>query len=287
MPLSSTKDFVDAEENGQTAFHTWRKNPTQTTGAGIWFDLSMSPGNPIPNYYAAAPAEAKVLAQSTNGGIAHGGNVFPMVKHVKTLCAMTPNPTAVPITMTLCDYLLYYPFMDMSVTDPQPVDNTAALTRYADGRGVMIMPVLVASQSGVGNPQFNIQYTNQDGLAGQVTPVVTCNTQITNGTLVNTAPATARCAGPFIPLSGNDRGVQKIESVQFFTPDVGLIAFVLVRPIVGVNVRTIDAAAERVVWQDFAARPVIADDAYLNLICCPNGSLANTNFHGYLQTVFG
>lgn len=287
MPLETTQDFIDAEEGGQTAFHTWRKAPTQTTATGIWFDLSMSPGNPIPNYYAAAPGEAKAMSQSANGGIAHGGNVSPMVKHVKTLCAMTQNATAAPITLTLCDYLLYYPFVDMSVTDLQPMVNGVALTRYVSGKGVMVMPVMVAAQSGIGNPQFNVTYTNQNGLAGQVTPTVTCNTQIVNGTLVNTAPATARCAGPFIPLAPGDTGVRLIEGVTFFTPDVGLIAFVLVRPIMDVNVRTIDAPAERVAWQDFAARPVIEDDAYLNLICCPNGTLASTNFHGYLQTIYG
>ena len=75
MALNSVKAFVDAELAGQTAFATWRKTPTQTTGSGIWFDLSMSPGNPVPNYYAASPNIAIALSQSTDGGIFYGGNV--------------------------------------------------------------------------------------------------------------------------------------------------------------------------------------------------------------------
>jgi hypothetical protein len=53
MALRNISDLVAAEDEGRTFFSAWRKTPTQTTGAGIWFDLSMSPGNPVPNYYAA------------------------------------------------------------------------------------------------------------------------------------------------------------------------------------------------------------------------------------------
>lgn len=75
----------------------------------------------------------------------------------------------------LCDYLLYYPFVDMSIAggEFQPmVNDTASLTRYTDGEGVQIMAVEVASQ--IGSSQFYVTYTNQDGVAGRVTPTITC-----------------------------------------------------------------------------------------------------------------
>lgn len=289
MSLNSVKQFVDAELAGQSVFATWRKTPTQTTGAGIWFDLSMSPGNPVPNYYAAAPNIAIALSQSNDGGIYHGGNVGAngYTKYLKTLGAMTVTATAVPLPMLLLDYLMFYPFIDMSITDYQPLTTGISLPRYPTGKGVQIMAVEVAGQSGVGNPQFQVQYTNQDGVPGRLTRPVACNTQVVNGTIINTAPATSGCNSPFLPLQSGDTGVRLIEGVQFYTADVGLIALVLVKVIDDHIIRTIDAPAERNCLMDFSAMPVIADDAYLNLICCPNGTLSAAPIHGYLQTCWG
>lgn len=291
MAVKSIQQIVDAEINGQSFFGTWRKTPSQTTGAGIWFDLSMSPGNPVPNYYAAAPGVAIALAQSTDYGIPHGSNVaqLGMQKYLKSFMMMSQTATAVPMTSILCDYQMYYPFVDMSITGwgQQTLTTNIALPRSPMGTGVQIMAVVVASPSGVGNPQFQIQYTNSKGVSGRVTPVVTTNTQTVNGTIITTATATARSAGPFIPLAPGDTGVQKIEDINFLTPDIGLISLVLVDPLENINMRTIDAPAERTPITDFADLPIIPDDAYLNLICCPNGSLAGAPIHGYIQTIWG
>lgn len=289
MALNSVKQYVDAELGGRSFFSAWRKTPTQTTGAGIWFDLSMSPGNPVPNYYAAAPNVAIGLAQSTDGGIPHGGNVAHLgyTKYLKTIAAMTVTATAVPLQMILCDYLMYYPFVDMSVTDYQELTTNIALPRCPTGAGVQVMAVEVAGQSGIGNPQFQVTYTNQDGVEGRITRPVACNTQVVNGTIINTAPATNLCNSPFLPLQSGDTGVRKIDGIQFFTADIGLIALVLVARVDDHRIRTIDAPAERNCFEDFSSIPVISDDAYLNFICCPNGTLAAAPIHGYIQTIWG
>lgn len=286
MALRNVSDLVAAEEDGRVFFSAWRKTPTQTTGAGIWFDLSMSPGNPVPNYYAASPNVAIALKQSTDGGIPHGGAVAPLKKHLKQFTAMTVTPAAVPLPMILCDYLLFYPFVDMSVTDEQPMDNAVSLPRSTSGLGVEIMPVEVAGQSGIGNPQFFVRYTNSDGVSGRQTPNVACNTQVVNGTIITGAPATNQSAGPFLPLQSGDSGVRSIQSVTFITGDVGLISFVLVKPVENTAIRTIDAPAERVPFTDFVDLPVIEDDAYLNLICCPQGTLAGAPLHGTITTIW-
>ena len=286
MAIASIHDLVDAEEGGCTKFATWRKMPTQTTGAGIWFDLSMSPGNPTPNYFAAAPNTSIALARSTDGGLDHGGAVAPATKHLKTLMAMTQTATAIPLPLILCDYLMYYPFVDMSVTDWQDMTTIVTLPRSTTGAGVQIMAVVVASPTGVGNPRFQIRYTNSDGVTGRYTQVVTTGTQIVNGTIASTAAATARCVGPFIPLQPGDSGVRAIESVYFLDADVGLLTFVLVKPIASMAIRTIDAPAEKSFLMDGGTMPVISDDAYLNLICCPQGTLAAAPMHGTIQTVW-
>jgi hypothetical protein len=150
MGFRNIATFIDAQEtSGRSRLFSWRKVPTQTTALGIWFDLSMSPGNPVPNYYAAAPLVSKRLAQSTDGGIFHGSAVSPMVKHLTKLTAITVTTTAVPLPMILLDYLLYYPFIDMSVFgEAQPMTQGETLPRYPTGAGVQMMAVEVAAQIG-------------------------------------------------------------------------------------------------------------------------------------------
>lgn len=285
--FKNLKSLVDAYDAGQFKLTSWRKQPTQTTASGIWFDLSMSPGNPVPNYYAATPLESKVLARTTDYGIDHGGPVSPKTKHLKQIMAQTVTATAVPLPMILCDYLLYYPFVDMSVAggEFQPMVQNAALTRYTDGVGVRIMAVEVASQ--IGGAQFYVTYTNSDGVAGRVTPTATCNTQVVNGTIITSAPATAGSIGPFMGLQGADKGVQSIDGVTFLgAGDVGLITLVLVKPLANHLIYDITAPAERDFCIDFPSMPRIYDDAYLNFICYPTGTLANAPIYGTAEFVW-
>lgn len=279
---SNVKDIVDAYDAGQSHYSFWRKVPTQTTANGIWFDLSMSPGNPTPNYYAASPTIAVALARSTDGGLNHGPNVSPSVKYLHKFLAMTQTATAVPLQLRLCDYLMYYPFVDMSIVDVQPMTTNIALPRYPTGAGVQIMAVEVASQ--VGGSTFYVTYTNQDGVAGRVSATVTCNTQVVNGTIVTSAPNTLGCAGLFIPLQGNDTGVQLIESVTFVTGDVGLLSLVLVKPLASATIYDITAPVEIDYLIDFGTAPIIVDDAYLNLVASPVGTLSFAPIQGEIQT---
>lgn len=281
----SFKELIDAEEAGQATLFGWRKVPTQTTGSGIWFDLSMSPGNPVPNFYAAAPLVGKALAQSTDGGMFHGAAPGGTnTKHLRRIMGLTVTTTAVPLPCILLDYLLYYPFVDMSVTDAQAMIVGDALPRYPTGAGVQIMAVEVASQ--IGGVSFNVTYTNQDGVAGRVTPNVTCNTQTVNGTIITTAPATLGCAGPFLPLQTGDSGVRSIESCTFLTGDVGLITLVLVKPLASFSIYDITAPSERDMILDGVQLPQIKDDAYLNLICYPSGTLSGAQIMGTIETVW-
>jgi len=285
MGFANVKALAEAELAGQSTYSTWRKSPSQVSSAGVWFDLSMSPGNPVPQYYAASPAVAKALAQSTDGGLFHGGNVAPLTKHLKRFTALTLTATALPMPMMLCDYLIFYPFIDEGTTDVQLLDNTVTLPRHTDGAGVQIMAVSVAGRTG--GQTFRVTYTNQDGTSGRVSQTVKQTTAAANGNLVTTDRAVVNCAGPFIPLAVGDTGVRSIESVQMISgPDVGLFALVLVKPLAQAMIRGIDAPVEVNYFTDFAQLPVIADDAYLNLIACPQGTLAATAIHGDLTTVW-
>jgi hypothetical protein len=51
-----------------TQYVTWRKAPHPTTVTGNWFDLSMTPGNPSAQYYAASPLIATQLKRLLTEG---------------------------------------------------------------------------------------------------------------------------------------------------------------------------------------------------------------------------
>jgi hypothetical protein len=138
--------------------------------------------------------------------------------------------------------------------------------------------------------QFRVTYTNSNGVSGRVTPLITCGAGLVNGTIVSTGPATRYTAGPRLPLQYGDIAVQSIQSVQFLPSaalSLGELVFVLCDTIDNLNVRTIDAPAERTITNDTMNTAMIIDDAYLNFICYPNGSLSGAAFHGYIQTIWG
>lgn len=285
MTIYGFKDIADAERDGFTFLSGWRKQPTQTTGAGIWFDLSSSPGNPVPNFYIGPSGVFTPLRQSTDGGIPHGGAVSPKRKFLRTLEVQCATATAAPMQMRVLDYLGFYPFIDESVTDEQFLTNATPVPRYPDGRGVQIMPVVVAGHIGGGT--FFVRYTNQDGVSGRQTPQHIMGTQIVNGTIITSGGAVANSRAPFMALQEGDSGVRTIDSVVFEgTGDIGLISLVLVKQLGETYIREITAPHERDFSMDMGSMPIIEDDAYLNFICLPVGTLSGAPIMGYIRTLW-
>lgn len=289
--VQNFKAINDAYDAGNYKVATWRKAPTQTTAVGIWFDLSMSPGNPVPNYYAAAPLAFTPLKQSTDYGLPHGGNVSPKVKYLhKLLITPTAVATLAPMPVMVLDYVGYYPFIDMA--DTVTMTGSTVLPRYMGGAGLQMMAVEVASQIG-GTASFYVTYTNSAGVAGRTSATCFCNTQVVNGTIINSAaaPTATYPSGPFIPLQAGDTGIQAIESVTWLTSDVGLITLVLVKPLATIALEPISNSIYSPKEVDFAIQnagtmPVIPDDAYLNLICLPTGTLSGGQLYGTIETIW-
>jgi hypothetical protein len=282
MGFANVAELVAAEDAGRVRYATYRKVPAVVTGAGTWYDYSMAPGNPAPQYYAATPLVAQTLSRSADGGIPHGGDVAPAQKFLRRVTSICVTAGRAIQRFTLCDYLLYYPFIDMGTADEQVMTNALSLTRYTDGDGVQIMAVLVAPNGLVGDT-FTVAYTNQDGVAGRVTPAHTMSTAIAvNGTILTTQQSGAGRFGPFLALQSGDTGVRSIESVQCAAgTDVGLFTLVLVRPLASWINRGIDAPVERDFYLDGGGLlPRIEDDAYLNMIVMPSGSLSGAALIG-------
>ena len=293
MAINSFRDLVDAEQNGQTFFGGFRKIPNAVTGAGSWFDVTLSPGNPLPFYYASTPLIGVPIGQAANGGIPHNPPVASLgyKTYLKTIAispTSTNSVTAGP--MILMDYLFYYPFVDTGITDEQALDNTASLTRYTDGQGVSVMAVQLAGMLGTGNPTFRFTYINQSGVL-KTSPTQTCGSASVVGQLVtgnNSLTAVAGSNYPFLALAPGDTGIRSVQSVTFNTPDIGLLAFVLVKPLEQIMLREIGQTGERTPALDFFDLPVIADNAYLSILINTGvTSASSATFIGTIQTVWG
>lgn len=286
MAVRGIKNVVDAELEGRMNIYNFRKNPSQVTTRGLWFDLALSPGNPIPKYWFGTPLTATVISQSIDGGFFHGANVSPSKKYLRKLMLSSTSATGLPMNVMLCDYLMYYPLVDDGTTDEQVMDNTATLTRYTDGDGVQVMAVSVAGRTG--GQDFFINYTNSEGIAGRISKTVRQNNSAALGVVVTSALLSAGNTNPclFIPLQEGDTGVRSIESVTMLGADVGLFSLVMVKPLATTVLLDVNAPTERDFLIQSGNLPEIKDDAFLNLVCIPNASLSGVGILADMKVVW-
>ena len=277
-------EVVNAEMDGKVRNYTWRKTPSQTTITGLWFDTSMSPGMPAPQYYIGAITTATQLKQSTDGGLYHGANVSPSEKFLRRMTTTANAVTALPMNTILCDYLLFYPFIDEGTTDPQTMTNVATLPRYTDGKGVQVMAI--QTNAGTGGQQFFFTYTNSQGVSGRTSQIVTMNTSTVIGNVIGSNRTVQNASNPFIGLQSGDDGVRYIEQVQMVGVDTGLFALVLVKPLAQHCFREITVPYEKDFLVPTTDLVRIYDDAFLGMLTLPLGSLAATVLTGDLKVIW-
>lgn len=271
---------------GKYHFASFRKVISNATASGTWADLSYSPGNPVPNFYATEPLVSAVL--DGDKGIYCGENVSPDKKYLHRLSAYSPSVAFNNSTLMLCDYLLYYPFVDCDSTDVQDLANSVPLPRETSGLGVQAM--LVAQGAYTGNVQVSIAYTNSDSVPGRVSPLFTTNTAAFAGTLLSGGTAVGG-SGPFLPMQSGDKGIRSVERITFSAANGGIASLVLVKPIAEISLADITATlpspAERENAVDVLGFNQIEDGAYLNFICLPSASLSAAQVQGLATFVWG
>lgn len=277
MPgFRNVADFAAASAAGRTHFCSIRKVPSQASIAGHWVDLSMSAGNPKPQYYAAAPLIAEVFDGME--GIFHGTDKLPASKHLTDLGLMTQSASMVG-QYTLLDYLLFYPFVDGDELSPQALTNVKTLPRYTDGEGVMVMAVLSAPSAGGGS--FTFGYIDSNGVA-QTSQTINCNAAVTN--IASLITSEAGVGGRvFLPLAAGSRGVRRITDVTMVTASGGLFALVLVRSLSSITIRETNTLAEINMVSVKSGLPTIVDGAYLGLIMNCAASVAGVAVTGYAK----
>jgi hypothetical protein len=280
--------LFSAPDEGRTLVRPWVKNPSVVTTSGIACDLTFFGRYPAAEYMTnGAPNEATILRRSTDGGLDHGDDKGAGYrKYLAGMTVVTTTAGAVPLSLMVMDYLMYYPLIPME--DVQEMTNPVTLTRHTDGVGVRMM--LVEQFPYVGGITVRVTYTNSNGVGGRLTPIVTLNTQTTLGTIATSAPATAGCPGIFVPLQEGDAGVVSVESIEFFTADAGNLAIVLVYPLAPFANYETTNPSEWDLWRDLGILSAIEDennrDAYLSMVCRPNGSLSGAILDGTIKTLW-
>jgi hypothetical protein len=287
----------DAYVDGRYCYSTFRKVSATAAVAGFWVDLSMATGNPVPNYYVGPQLTATIPTAWYKKSIWHGGGVSPNKKYLHKLCILGTAAAVAPAPFLLCDYLMYYPLIDMDSTDEQlltnygPVasdildPNAATLPRYTDGKGVMAF--LVATNPYVGGQSFQIRYTNSDGAPNRVSSISVTNTSTNIGTIVNSSTAGVNRYGAFIQLKEGDIGIRSVQSVTFMGSNGGLATLVLVRPLATMMTRDPGAWAEFDFIKDKPSLPRIYDDAFLGFLAMPSATIATIPVIGEITTIWG
>jgi hypothetical protein len=281
--FANVRELIEeAYTNGKNWYTVFRKVPALASTLGVWFDASFAPGSPRPNYKIGDELTATLF----NGayGIYHGSPVttdgFKFLHKFMVGCV---SANVIPATFLLCDYLLFYPLIDMDNPDYQSFTNTVSLPRYTDGQGVKAY--LVATNPYVGGQQFRIRYTNQNGTPDCLSEWVTSNATGNIATLVNSGVGAA-LRGPFIQLAPGDTGLRSVQGIEMAAPNGGLAALVLVRPIATLAATDVLCVSETDFFLDSPSLPKIYDGAYLNLLCYPNGSANAIPIFGELTTIW-
>ncbi len=279
--FKSVKDLVDSIDDGKSIVSSFRKVPSQATSVGAFSDLSMASGNPVTNYYASTPLVSATL--ESREGIFAGPSVFPETKFIKTITTMSSSPN-VPCTMILCDYLLYYPFLDGDSIDEQVLTNSTPLPRYTDGLGVKAF--VVSQGSYTGGARFKITYTNEKGVSNRESRWITSNSSTFVGSLISSG-SNANAGFPFIPLQDMDQGIRSVESFQFEAANGGIFALVLCVPIATTSIREVNAPVEKDFFKDTGmANRRVYDGAYLNFLILPIGNIQSNVFMGLVETAW-
>lgn len=357
------KDIIDqAYTGGKNWYSTFRKVPAIATTAQAWFDLSMAPGVPQPNYYLGDALTSQILNYKkgiyhpflakdelqvitslykkvgsnyvacvagdhllyTNLYRLYDGNyivctakftyreavyypyvagdefIYPLFQyykgsyvayiglekylHIAQITLPGTSTTVAPAVFMLCDFLMYYPLVDMDNTDTQNMVNSVTIPRYTNGVGVKAF--IVATNPFTGGVQFQITYTDSNNT--EKTSLVAYSNILGNiGTLITPGvTATTGNGSPFLFLDILDTGIKRVVDITFLAPNGGLAAIVLCKPLATLMVKEPLAASETDFLLDTPSLPKIYDGAFLGFLCQPNGSAATIPIIGDITTIW-
>jgi hypothetical protein len=292
--FKNLREYADAEDMGQYHVTGFRKAVSSTaTTTSAWIDYSYFPGAPAANFYASSPLEAAEVDPTRGISVPSVSPKTQWLRDLKMMSAASGTTSVVNgrQQVILADLLLYYPFVDTdAVGEQQDMVNTVTIPRYQYGQ-VIAVGQSAASTTG----QFTFSYTNQDGVAGRTSQNHFTFAVAGGGQVVASSVGSATSYHPFLALQAGDYGVQSIESVTFTAGGGGLMALVIVHPLLTAYMTQ---EARRSTTDSFGAcnqfasiinnRPQqIKDGAVLDIFAAGHaGSLASSILAGVIETTW-
>lgn len=289
--LRTPRDVFQAIEAGRT--HTQRfYKAAGLSGDARWIDWSFASGQPA---YDARIGDALTFTPCVaqkNDAIWFPDIPAGMQRQILEMDIVTiPSSTGqMNVEFQMFDLIGYYPLIDGDSTDPQVLDNTLPLPRFADGEGVF--PILVNHVApAVSVADAVVTYTNSKGAQQTVTWRCTLTGA---GTAAYTVSGSGTAGPLYAALAAGDSGVSRIDEVVFTTAPGGLWAIYLAKPLCRFANRggqpsiAATATMERnFLMQNGGNMPTVADGAWLGFFYMTNGNARAAGLHGNLQFVWG
>lgn len=294
--FKNLREYADAEDMGQYHVSGFRKAISSTaTTTSAWLDYSYFPGAPAANFYASSPLEAAEVDPTRGIPVPSVSPATQWLRDLKMMSAASSTTSTANgrQQVILADLLLYYPFVDTdAVGEQQDMVNDVAIPRYDYGQ-VIAVGQSAASTTG----QFTFSYTNQDGVAGRTSQNHFTFAVAGGGQVVASSVGSATSYHPFLALQAGDSGVKSIESVTFTAGGGGLMALVIVQPLLTAYMtqecrRDTSGGVSYGACNQFASiinnRPQqIKDGAVLDIFAAGHaGSLASSILAGILETTW-
>lgn len=264
--FTSYSDIVAEIAAGKSLPAPFSKNPTTAPVAANWYHLWPVGGMPRAGalYTGTAHAHQRTI-EATAGALYHGGNKSTDTKHILALLGLASAGVPPPMLL-LVDQVGYYPLTQSAAS--VNFDNTTGPDRYiAAGEGGLQASLVNGAAGGATASNLTVlTYVDQDGNAGALMPT-TPAVAVTVSTALPTATLGARVittiSGPFIPLAAGDGGIRSLTNRTFSAANTGLEAFVMLRPLAYLPLRTALVPEEVDLVQDIVSMPRIVDGACL------------------------
>lgn len=284
MGFSSVDDLInEITTNGKIFRSIFQKTHTAaaTSAAGRVHEFFTATGIPSPGGFSGTAGIATVCNSSTAGALnLNGATVTPDTRHIINAGAVTSSATIAPAQLMLVDLLLYYPSLVVTGT-ATTLDNTATLTRYTNGNGVMLV-TFVQTVLGAAAPALTYTYTDNSGNTG--------NTSVLTSPVASAPVSTAFQfnSQPFAAMSGGDTGVRSVQSYSIATGTTGTVAAALVKPLLTLPLAAANTQTIMDTLFQMPSLPQIQDDACLVWMVQIGGSMTTAQtISGHVEMAYG
>lgn len=240
-----------------------------TSAAGRFHECITGVGTGGSFAFPGTAGAATQMSRASAGSLPLNGTLS-VPRRLLTFTAQTPTALIAPGSVSLVDYLLYYP--GLSASSPTALNNAVGLPARAATATDIQAAGIVTTVFGAANPVFNLTYTDQGGTGSNAGQLVLPGASAPVGTWFGGGVAGSPGA-MFASLAAGDTGVQSVQSYTITSGTTGAWALVLYRILATVPIVAANAFNEKNLVFDITSMPEIPNDACLGLVVNVGGAL--------------